>query len=207
MQQEDILIQKILVGSLVQLEPLTINHYEHLRAAANDPRIWAYMPARAEGSFYDAWFQDCLMKHLEGAQLSYVIKRKQDNELIGSCAYYDIDLQHKKLEVGYGWLNPSVWGIGYNLEPLSLLFQNAFETWGINRIQIATDPRNIKSYNALKKLGATQEGVLRQHMIHHNGHMTDTVLFSLLAEEWACVKTMLDKRLSNVLKRNLDAHS
>ncbi len=76
-----------------------------------------------------------------------------------------------------------------------LLFQHAFEIWSINRIQIATDPRNVKNYNTLKKLGATKEGILRQHMIHHNGRVTDTVVFSILAEEWPEVKKRLVQRL------------
>ena len=92
-----------------------------------------------------------------------------------------------------------MWGKQYNHESLLLLFQNAFETWDFNRIQIATDPRNLKNYNTLKKLGATKEGILRQHMIHHNGQITDTVLFSILAEEWPEVKKELVSRLENVI--------
>lgn len=144
---------------------------------------------------YDTWFQSCLIKQIQGIQLTYVIRRLKDNELIGSRAYYEIDLHHKKLEVGYGWLTPSVWGKQYNHESLLLLFQHAFEIWSINRIQIATDPRNVKNYNTLKKLGATKEGILRQHMIHHNGRVTDTVVFSILAEEWPEVKKRLVQRL------------
>lgn len=100
--------------------------------------------------------------------------------------------------MGYGWLNPSVWGKRYNHESLLLLFQNAFEIWNINRIQIATDPRNTKNYNTLSKLGATKEGVLRQHMIHHNGQITDTVLFSILAREWPEIKKKLMMRLQHL---------
>ena len=187
-----------LIGQSIQMEPLTINHYACLRHPANDARIWTYMPNKANGAFYESWFQDCLLKHVQGSQLTYVIRRLSDNELIGSRSYYEIDLQHKKLEVGYGWLTPSVWGKQYNHESLLLLFQNAFEAWSINRVQIATDPRNTKNYNTLKKLGATKEGFLRQHMIHHNGQVTDTVLFSILAAEWPGVKKKLVERLKRV---------
>ncbi|AWN74119.1 GNAT family protein [Legionella anisa] len=192
------LVPENLIGQNIQMEPLTLSHYERLRHPANDARIWTYMPNKANGEFYDAWFQNCLMKQIQGIQLTYVIRRLKDNELIGGRAYYEIDLHHKKLEVGYGWLTPSVWGKQYNHESLLLLFQNAFEIWNINRIQIATDPRNIKNYNTLKKLGATREGILRQHMIHHNGQITDTVLFSILAEEWPEVKKKLVQRLDQI---------
>ncbi|QMT60080.1 GNAT family N-acetyltransferase [Legionella sp. PC997] len=187
-----------LIGQSIQMEPLTINHYANLRHPANDARIWTYMPNKANGEFYDSWFQDCLLKQVQGLQFTYVIRRFKDNELIGSRAYYEIDLQHKKLEVGYGWLTPSVWGKQYNHESLFLLFQNAFEAWSLNRVQIATDPRNVKNYNTLNKLGATKEGILRQHMIHHNGQVTDTVLYSILAEEWPEVKKKLVERLKRV---------
>ncbi|MGL5742559.1 MAG: GNAT family N-acetyltransferase [Legionella sp.] len=121
-----------------------------MRHPANDARIWTYMPAKAYGVHYDVWFEDFLTKQLNGSQLTYVIRRLQDKQLLGSRAYYDIELRHKKLEIGYGWLNPSVWGMRYNHESLLLLFQNAFEEWKRNRVQIATDPRNIKNYNTLK---------------------------------------------------------
>ncbi|VEB37076.1 GNAT family acetyltransferase [Legionella sainthelensi] len=193
---------KTLRGETIQLEPLTLNHYEFLRYPANDVRIWNYMPCRADSDFYDCWFQDCLQQQAARTKLTYVIRRLKDNELIGSRAYYEIELQHKKLEVGYGWLTPSTWGMHYNHESLLLLFKNAFEEWHINRVQIATDPCNIKNYNTLKKLGAVQEGILRQHMTHHNGRVTDTVLFSILAEEWPEMKKRLESRLIHAVCNN-----
>lgn len=186
---------EIMIGRTIQLEPLANAHGDELRNAANDERIWSYMPMKAYGEFFDEWFQDCLRKHAKGEQLSYAIRRLQDNAIIGSCAYYDIEPNHKRLEVGYGWFAPAVWGKHFTHETLWLMFQQAFEQWQFNRIQIAADPRNLRSYNTLKKLGFTAEGILRQHMMHHNGLITDTALFSLLAHEWPNVKKMLLHRL------------
>lgn len=186
---------KNLIGKTIQLEPFASNHYDLLRQAANDERIWSYMPMKAHGNYFDDWFQDCFTKHKNGTQISYVIRKLTDQTVIGSCAYYDIDDQHKRLEIGYCWTTPVVWGNRFNHEALWLLLQNAFESWQFNRIQIATDPRNKRSYNALKKLGAVQEGLLRQHMIHHNGNITDTVVFSILAAEWSEIKKSLSSRL------------
>ena len=185
----------MLSGKAIQLEPLTNDHRESLRIAANDERIWSYMPTKANGDYFDNWFNDCLTKHADGTQITYVIRRLSNNVIVGTRSYYEIDFHHKRLEVGYGWLNPVVWGTTLNHECLYLLFQNAFETWGFNRVQIATDPRNKRSYNALRKLGAVEEGILRQHMIHHNGLITDTVMFSMLASEWPSVKEKLLNRL------------
>jgi len=188
-------LQKI-IGKTIQLEPLAIDHREPLRIAANHECIWAYMPTKAHGDYFDSWFDDCLIKHSSGEQITYVVRRLEDNMIVGSRAYYDIDLRHKRLEVGYGWFMPATWGTRINHETLWLLFRNAFEQWQFNRVQIATDPRNKRSYNTLKKLGATEEGVLRQHMIHHNGLVTDTVMFSILVTEWPKIKETLWKRLS-----------
>jgi RimJ/RimL family protein N-acetyltransferase len=187
-----------LIGKEVQLEPLMEHHYQSLRHAANDERIWRYMPMKAHDNFFDDWFNDSLMKHAKGTQITYAIRRTTDQRIVGSRAYYDIDTCHKRLEVGYGWFTPTVWGTRLNHESLWLLFRQAFEQWRFNRIQIAADPKNKRSYYTLKKLGAKEEGFLRQHMIHHNGLITDTVLFSILASEWPVLKETLWRRLNRV---------
>lgn len=190
------LLLKRITGKTIQLEPLINDHYESLRHAANHESIWSYMPEKAYGDYFANWFQDCLIKQTQGTQITYAIRRLTDNVVIGSRAYYEIDIKHKRLEVGYGWFMPAVWGTQFNHESLWLLFRNAFEQWQFNRIQIATDPRNKRSYNTLKKLGAVAEGILRQHMIHHNGLITDTAMFSILAFEWPGIKEALWNRLN-----------
>lgn len=194
MRKNHLLLENI-IGNSIQLEPLVDDHRKPLSHAADHERIWSYMPTKAYGEYFDDWFEECLIKHEHGTQLTYAIRRLSDNLIIGSRAYYDIDLNHKRLEVGYGWFMPAVWGTKFNHESLWLLFRNAFEQWQFNRIQIATDPRNKRSYNTLKKLGAKEEGILRQHMIHHNGLITDTAMFSILASEWPQIKEALWNRL------------
>ncbi len=184
-----------LIGQYIQLEPIALHHADGLRRAANFENIWAYMPHQAHERFFAAWFDDCLAQHVTGKKLTYVIRQLTDQTIVGSRSYYDIDLQSKRLEIGYGWLTPTVWGTQLNHESLLLLFQQAFEQWHFNRIQIGCDPRNMRSYNTLKKLGAKAEGILRQHMIHHHGEITDTALFSILAHEWPAVKTTFIQRL------------
>ncbi|MDX1837016.1 N-acetyltransferase [Legionella taurinensis] len=189
-----------LQGRSLCLEPLLPTHGEGLRQAADDERIWTYMPMKAQGEFFEQWFLDNLNKQAEQTQLTYVIRRLKDGRILGSYSYYDIVPEHRRLEIGYGWLTPALWGGRANHEVLALMFAQAFEQWQFNRIQVATDPRNKRSYNNLKKLGATEEGVLRQHMIHHQGLITDTVVFSLLADDWPLIKTRLWGRLQTVAK-------
>lgn len=189
-------ILETLLGKSIQLEPLNEQHRNGLRCAANDERIWSYMPMKAHGEFFDIWFQECLSKHTMGKQLTYVIRRLEGSLIVGSRSYYDIDFQNKRLEIGFGWLATNAWGTRINHESLWLMFRHAFESLHLNRVQISCDPRNKRSYNTLKKLGVTEEGNLRQHMIHHNGLITDTVIFSMLAHEWPNVKDTLWRRLN-----------
>lgn len=189
---------KTINGDTLNLEPITIEHSEELRLVANHECIWAYMPMRAYGHFFDAWLEDTLIKHQNHTQLTYIIRKKSDRKVVGGHSYYDIDVKHKRLEVGYSWLTPAMWGSRVLHESLWLLFHNAFETWQMNRIQLAADPRNKRSYNILKKIGAREEGLLREHMIHHNGLITDTVVFSILAREWHDVKINLSSRLQGL---------
>lgn len=184
-----------LVGTALQLEPISMAHRDGLRTAANHECIWAYMPMKAYGNFFEEWFHNVLLEHQQGIQITYVIRNKADQSIVGGQSYYDIDCHHKRLEIGYSWLTPALWGSRFIHESLWLLFSNAFETWKFNRIQIAADPRNKRSYNILKKLGAVEEGILREHMLHHNGLVTDTVVFSILAREWPLVKGHLEQRL------------
>ncbi|WP_298622259.1 GNAT family protein [uncultured Legionella sp.] len=186
---------KILTGKNIQLEPLDETHYDALRVVAHDERIWAYMPMSAYGTHFERWFQYTMNQHQLGSQITYTVRRSSDAMVVGCRAYYDFEIQHRRLEVGYGWFTPAVWGTRINHECLWLMFRQAIEDWRFNRIQIATDPNNKRSYNTLKKLGAKEEGILRQHMIHHNGALTDTVIFSLLADEWAVIKEALWHRL------------
>ena len=97
--------------------------------------------------------------------------------------------------MGYSWYTPEAWGSVVNPETKLLMLTQAFEHWFINRIEIGTDPHNTQSWQAIKKLGATQEGILRQHMIRQDNVVTDTVIFSILASEWPDIKTRLNQRI------------
>ncbi|RUR18116.1 N-acetyltransferase [Legionella sp. km535] len=189
------LVLKNLSGPSIHLELLDKTHYESLRRAANDERIWTYMPMKAYNEYFDHWFYENLTKQTLGTQITYAIRCHVDGQVVGCRSYYDMDMQHRRLEVGYGWLTPEVWGKKISLECMWLLFRQAIEEWQFNRIQIATDPKNERSYNNLKKLGAKEEGVLREHMIHHNGSITDTVIFSILSSEWPLINEGIIKRL------------
>lgn len=186
----------IITGRFIQLEPISEELREELRRAANHEQIWTYMPQKPMLHLFDDCFDDWLIKMNRAEQITYAVRRKACYSIVGATSYYDIEFNHKSLSLGYSWYIPEVWGTEINPESKLLMLTQAFEQWHLNRVEIGTDTRNIHSYNAIKKLGATQEGILRQHMILQDGSITDTALFSIIAAEWPDIKEKLIKRIS-----------
>lgn len=184
----------VLNGEFIQLEPVGQQHREELRSAANHEQIWHYMPQKATNEFFDLWFNECLEKMSSREQITYAVRCKKDKHVKGATAFYDLQLENKRLTLGYSWYSPETWGTGINSESKLLMLTHAFESWGINRVELGTDSRNLRSYHAIKKLGATEEGLLREHMILHGTVTTDTIVFSILSSEWPEVKRRLELR-------------
>ncbi|MFJ1269326.1 GNAT family N-acetyltransferase [Legionella lytica] len=187
----------VLDGTLIQLEPIVIHHREPLSVAADCEQIWQYMPQKATSNLFDPWFNACLDKMQTGEQITYVVRCKISQEIIGATAYYAVQLENKSLSLGYSWYTPSYWGSKVNPEAKLLMLMQAFERWDINRVELGTDSRNSRSYHAIKKLGATEEGLLRQHMILQDKEITDTIVFSILRCEWPAIKKNLINRITH----------
>ena len=182
-------------GKNILLEPVSIAHHKGLRAAADYEQIWQYMPRKATKDLFNAWFDECCAKMISGEQVTYVVRHKMTQVILGATACYDIQVDNKRLALGYTWYMPEVWGSPVNPESKLLMLIQAFEHWGMNRVEIGTDARNIHSYHAIKKLGATEEGRLRHHMILYDGAVTDTVIFSIISSEWPNIKNQLLQRI------------
>jgi len=188
----------VLTGRFVQLEPLDERHRDGLRAAADDERIWAHTLIDARGPGFDRWFDDARARLAAAQQLPFAVRRLADQALIGSTSYLDPAPQHRRVEIGSTWYVPAAWGTVVNPECKLLLLTHAFETLGMNRVQLCTDLRNTRSQAAIAKLGAVQEGVLRNHMITQGGRIRDTVVFSIVVSEWPQVKEALTARVAGV---------
>lgn len=190
----------VLDGTLIQLEPIAIQHREPLSLAADYEQIWQYMPQKATKNLFDSWFNACLDKVRTGEQITYVVRCKISQKIVGATAYYAIQLENKSLALGYSWYTPNHWGSKVNPEAKLLMLTQAFERWDINRVELGTDSRNSRSYHAIKKLGATEEGLLRQHMILQDKEITDTIVFSILRCEWPSIKKNLINRITSFQK-------
>jgi RimJ/RimL family protein N-acetyltransferase len=185
-----------LTGRWVRLEPLGEAHRDGLRSAADDGRLWEFTLTRADGPHFDGWFDRALAERDGGQAAPFVVRRLEDDRLVGHTSYLDPDLRHRRVEIGGTWYHPSEWGTRVNPECKLLLLAHAFEVLGVNRVQLITDRLNERSQRAIAKLGAVREGVLRSHKVTHTGRVRDSVVFSIIAAEWPAVRDRLTARLA-----------
>ena len=181
-------------GKFVRLEPLEERHREAIRPAAQHPEIFS-VTTSALGPLYDPYIDNALRRSDGTHDLAFAVLLKAPNRYVGMTRYLNIEEAHKKLEIGSTWYEPATWGGPVNPECKLLLMQHAFETLKFNRVEYKTDARNARSRAAILKLGATQEGIFRKHMIMADGHVRDSVYFSIVDTDWPAVKAGLEKRL------------
>ena len=184
-----------LIGKNNELEKINESHREALREIAQDESIWQYFSYSVASDKFDIWFDKILDKMLEGSQFTYVVKRNADKKIVGCTRYYEIQPENKRLTIGHTFYIQDMRGTGINTECKFLLLKNAFENMQMNRVEFTIDARNARSIAATKKIGATQEGILRQHIITKDNYVRDTVVLSIIQTEWPNIKTELQVRL------------
>ena len=138
----------------------------------------------------------------QGRELPFVIIRKSSGQVVGSTRFYRIERDHRRIEIGYTWLAASAQRSGVNTEAKLLLLTHAFERLRCIRVEFITDVLNQQSRTAILRLGAKQEGVLRNHMVMPNGRLRDSVCFSIIEAEWPEVKGRLEDKLRQKTKQN-----
>jgi RimJ/RimL family protein N-acetyltransferase len=184
-----------LAGRFIRLERLSLRHYEPLRAAGREASLWAYFSIDGYSDF-DRWIAAAETEAARGDRVTFVVRRVSDDAVLGSTSYNAIVPAHHRVEIGWTWYVAGAQGSVVNPEAKFLLLEHAFERAGYNRVEFKTDSRNARSRAALRKLGATEEGVLRAHMWMPRGYWRDSVYFSILREEWPAVAGALRARLS-----------
>ena len=182
-------------GKFVRLEPLEERHRKAIYPAAQHPEIFT-VTTSALGPLFDPYIDNALKRSDGQHELAFVVMHKDLGHPVGMTRYLNIEEAHRKLEIGSTWYKPSVWGGPVNPECKFLLMRHAFETLKFNRVEYKTDARNVRSRAAILKLGATQEGIFRKHMIMADGHVRDSVYFSIIDSDWPAVKAGLEKRLA-----------
>jgi N-acetyltransferase len=189
-----------LEGQYVRLEPLTPAHADALVAAAYDGELWnTTVTIIPEASGMKDYVQAALNGQAAGKELPFVIIRKPSHEVVGTTRFYDISAPDRKAAIGYTWLSQSAQRTAVNTETKFLLLAHAFETCRCVRVELITDVLNKQSRAAILRLGAKQEGILRNHLILPSGRSRDSVVFSIIDSEWPEVKAALAAKLQSRL--------
>ena len=188
----------LLQGETVRLEPLTLEHEQGLIRAAGDGKLWdlsyaTCVPAPETTSLY---IHNALKAKEAGEEYPFAVVLNSSNEVIGSTRFKWISSKHKKLSIGASWIAASWQRTSVNTECKYLMLKYAFEECCFNRVEFVAYSINQCSCRALKRIGATQEGVMRQADITSDGRVMDMVLFSILTDEWADIKVFLLSRLT-----------
>lgn len=180
----------VLSSNKVRLEPLSIDHADGLFQAGQDENIWLYLPCPVQEKVDEtkAWINDAFREQDKKTQVAFTIFDAEKNLIIGSTRFLDIQRNDKNLEIGWTWLSTKIHGTSINPECKLLLMQHAFETLGAVRVQLKCDERNLRSQRAMEKLGFIREGVLRRSRLCWDGHIRNTVYYSVLDNEWPNVK-------------------
>lgn len=186
-----------LEGKYVRLEPVSLHHVAALWRAGADEELWRYIPyaIRSEADMHH-FIEAELRKQQAGLAFRFATIAKLSAQPVGSTSYLNIDRQHRRLEIGGTWITPAWQRSAVNTEAKYLQLSHAFETLHCLRVEFKTDSLNTKSRQALARIGATEEGTFRNHMVMPDGRLRHSVYFSIIASEWPSVKLHLERLMA-----------
>lgn len=186
-------------GQFIYLELLQPEDVPQLKTLAFDARLWEYTKTLLINETFDAQFDKYIATAFDprntGMQISFVMRDAVTNNLIGMTRYYKIEPSQKRLSVGYTWYTPAYWGKVHNKECKLLLLQYAFDELHFQRVEFEVAHQNIRSQKAVEKIGGVREAVLRKHGLHADGTIRDTVVFSVIDDEWQVTKSRLQEMI------------
>lgn len=186
----------VLEGKHVRLEPLEVDHLESLCEVGLEDSIWLWTTVNVKTvSDMQSYIVTALDEQKRRVSLPFVTIDKSSNAIVGSTRFGNIDARNRRVEIGWTWINPKWQRTAINTEAKLLMLTHAFEIWKCIRVELKTDALNEKSRKAIARLGAKEEGILRNHMITDSGRFRDTVYFSIIDTEWEEVKENIVSRL------------
>jgi RimJ/RimL family protein N-acetyltransferase len=188
-----------LTGHVVELDPCVPERDAGpLFQALNSDSVWRHLPGRPRDA---AEFAGTLAKRLAEGRIIWIVRLLRPyaglaaGAVVGTSSYLDASIDDARLEVGATAYTPAVWSTTVNPDSKLQLLGHAFESLGAGRVQLKTDVRNVRSQEAIARLGARYEGTLRRHQRRDDGTIRDSVLFSIVAEEWPAVRDGLVARV------------
>jgi N-acetyltransferase len=186
-----------LEGAFVRLEPLSESHHAALCEVGLDPELWKITVERVvDAAGMLTYIRRALESQSKGAALPFAIIEKRTGRVAGSTRFMNINGKNRRLEIGSTWLARPWQRTSLNTEAKFLMLRHAFETLKCARVEFKTDVINERSRQAILRIGAKEEGILRRHTATWDGRMRDSVYFSILDSEWPRVKADLEQKLS-----------
>jgi RimJ/RimL family protein N-acetyltransferase len=198
----------LIKGARVALEPLSPRHLDDLALAGADEAIWRWLPSahHLPGSMA-TFIQAALAAHGKQTAWPFATVDLVSKKAVGSTRYHHIEPEHRRLEVGVTWLGTEFQRSHINTEAKLLQFWFAFDVLKCRRVELKADIDNQKSRAAILRLGATQEGIFRKHMLYSDGRNRDNVYFSVVDDEWPQVRALLEAKLGYAVKPVFEVQS
>jgi len=193
-------VEKVtLRGPRVRLEPLDAErHREGLNAAIADgdlAALWVTTVPRPEQ--LDAVFAAAEAEFAAGRELAFATVDAETGKVAGSTRFLAIEPVHRRVEIGSTFLAAGYQRTHVNSEAKLLMLEHAFDSWGVNRVELLTDVLNERSRTAIVRLGASEEGVLRSHKVMPDGRIRDSAVYSIVRAQWPGVRVSLERRLQS----------
>lgn len=186
----------VLEGRVVRLEPLTLDHVDALSAVGLDPALWALTTIRvANVDDMRRYVATALEEQRDGTALPFATIERATGTLVGTTRFANAVHEHARVEIGWTWIAPPWQRSGVNTEAKYLMLRHAFEVLKVRRVELKTSALNARSRAAILRIGATEEGTLRKHMINADGSARDSVYFSVTDDEWPRVSARLEEKL------------
>ena len=186
-----------LTGTSVRLDPLALDHLDGLCAAGLDDELWRFSVIQVRNrTDLESYLRTALEEQAAGRSLPFTIVSLLDQTVVGCTRYGNIDPSNRRVEIGWTWVGRRWQRSAVNTEAKLLLLTHAFDTLGCMRVEFKTDQLNERSRQALRRIGAVEEGVLRRHMLTDQGRWRDSVYYSIVADEWPAVRAALRQRLA-----------
>jgi len=185
-----------LKGTHASLEPLAPAQADELSAAVRDGELWnLWYTAIPTPEKMGAEIERRLGLYAKGGMLPWAVRSHALGRLVGMTTYMNVDQVHKRVEIGSTWYAKSAQRSPLNTECKLMLLTHAFEKLDCIAVEFRTSFFNFASRNAIARLGAKQDGILRNHQRHADGSLRDTVVFSITPAEWPAVKMHLQYQL------------
>ncbi len=183
----------VLDGRIVRLEPLDLAHVDGLTAVGLDPELWRWTPTIARSrDDIERWVRDAIADRSAGSALPFATIERASGRVVGSTRFMNIDRRNRHVEIGWTWVAGPWQRAGVNRDAKLTMLTHAFETLGCVRVEFKTDALNSRSRAALLGIGATEEGIFRNHVVSQAGRLRHSAWYSVTDREWPAVKARLE---------------